>query len=157
MARSNVLYVEKACAYITRNGSELLTFEGPGHDGLQIPKGTVEPGENPQEAVYREIVEESGLAAVEGARHLVTDVWQRRHSPPKRYVRNFYHVPVHEPRDEWTHVVTGTGEEVGAEFSFSWVELGTDERFALDLDDYVHALPGSRTRSVDARPGVTAD
>lgn len=140
MARSNVLYVEKACAYITRDGSELLTFEGPGHDGLQIPKGTVEPGEEPQEAVYREIVEESGLAAVEGARHLVTDVWQRRVAPPKRYVRNFYHVPVHEPRDEWTHVVTGTGEEAGAEFEFEWVSLPTTASFALSLDDYLPTL-----------------
>ena len=144
MERSNVLYVEKACAYITRNGSELLTFEGPGHNGLQIPKGTVEPGELLPET------------AVEGAHHLVTDVWQRRLSPPKRYVRNFYHVPIHEPRDEWTHVVTGTGEEVGAEFSFSWVDLGTDERFALDLDDYVHALPGWRDPE-PARVGVAAD
>lgn len=156
MDRANVRYVEKACAYITRNGSELLTFEGPGHDGLQIPKGTVEAGENPQEAVYREIIEESGLAAVEGAHHLVTDVWQRRDSPPKRYVRTFYHVPVHEPRDEWTHVVTGSGEEAGAEFSFSWVELPTAAPFALDLDDYVHALPGWQAHQA-AGPGIIAD
>ncbi|MBP1953843.1 ADP-ribose pyrophosphatase YjhB (NUDIX family) [Halarchaeum rubridurum] len=140
MSDTDVTYVEKACAYVTRGGSELLTFEGPGHDGRQIPKGTVETGEEPRAALYREVIEESGVATFHGVRHLATDVWVRRDD--KRYVRHFYHVPVHEPRDAWTHVVTGEGAEVGAEFDFSWVDLSTvpDTAFALDLDDYVHAL-----------------
>lgn len=152
MSDQSITYVEKACAYITRNDAELLVFESPEHDGLQIPKGTVEPGEAPREAVYREAVEESGLATFEGARHLVTDVWTRRQSPPKRYVRNFYHLPVHEPRDRWTHVVTGDTEEAGLTFEYSWVELPTTATFALDLDDYVETLAiGSHEQSaVDA-------
>lgn len=155
MTAEDVTHVEKACAYITRNGSELLVFEGPGHDGLQIPKGTVEPDETPGEAVYREAVEESGLAAFTGLEHVVTDVWTRRESPPKRYVRSFYHAEVHEPRDAWTHTVTGTGEESGAQFEFSWIDLPTDATFALDLGDYLHALPG---RTVERRSsGVAAD
>lgn len=130
-------------------------FEGPEHDGLQIPKGTVEPGEGPREAIYREAVEESGLAAFEEPQHLVTDVWTRRRSPPKRYVRLFYHAPVHEPRDGWVHTVTGEGEEVGADYRFSWVDLSTDARFALGLDDYLHLLSerGERTPAT----GVAAD
>lgn len=148
MSAQNVEHVTKACAYITRNGSELLVFEGPGHDGLQIPKGTVEAGESPREALFREVVEESGLATIEEPRHLVTDVWTRRESPPKRYVRNFFHASVHESRDAWTHVVTGTGAERGAEFEFSWVGLPATGAFALDLDDYLHALPGVETRPV---------
>jgi len=138
----NVTYVGKVCAYITRDDGEVLVFEGPGHDDVQVPKGTIESGETPRDALYREVIEESGLATFEGVDHLVTDVWTRRESPPKRYVRHFYHVPVHEPRDEWTHVVTGTGEERGAEFEFSWLDLPTDAPFALDLDDYLHALGG---------------
>jgi putative (di)nucleoside polyphosphate hydrolase len=133
------IHVEKACAYVTRNDAEVLTFRGPGHDGLQIPKGTVEPGERPREALCREVVEESGLATFASVDHLATDVWRRR--ADKRYVRHFYHVRVHEPRDRWTHTVTGSGEERGAEFAFSWNPLPVDERFALDLDDYLHALP----------------
>jgi 8-oxo-dGTP pyrophosphatase MutT (NUDIX family) len=155
MSARNVTYVGKACIYITRGESELLVFEGPEHDGLQIPKGTIEPGETPRAAAYREAVEESGLATFEGFQHLTTDVWTRRESPPKRYVRSFFHAPVHEPRDAWTHTVTGEGEERGLEFEFSWVDLPTDAAFALDLDDYLHALPGV----VDERtaPGVAAD
>lgn len=153
MVAQSVAHVEKACAYITRNGSELLIFEGPGHDGLQIPKGTVERDETPRDAVSREIVEESGLATFGRLEHLVTDVWRRRAS--KRYVRNFYHVPVHESRDEWTHVVTGTGEERGSRFEFSWVDIGTEAAFALDLDDYLHALPVATSQP--AAGGVAAD
>ena len=140
MSSSEVKYVKKACAYITRNGSELLVFEGPEHDGLQIPKGTIEAAEMPREAVYRETVEESGLATVTQFKHLVTDVWSRRESPAKRYVRYFYHAPVYESRDAWTHTVTGTGQERGAEYDFFWVDMHTADGFALDLDDYLHTV-----------------
>ncbi len=140
MDSNRVTYVQKACAYITRDDRELLVFEGPEHDGLQIPKGTVEDDEKPRTAVFREIAEESGLGAVGPTRHLTTDVWTRRRSPPKRYVRHFFHASVHEPRDRWTHVVTGDGEENGLEFEFSWVDLPATRDFALSLDDYVHLL-----------------
>ncbi|MFC7176668.1 NUDIX hydrolase [Halosegnis marinus] len=146
-------YVKKACAYVTRNGSELLVFEGPGHDGLQIPKGTVEADEDPREALYREVIEESGVATVGRVRHLATDVWNRRNDPPKRYVRSFYRVPVHEPRDAWTHTVTGTGEERGAEFAFRWVDLPARGEFALDLDDYLGALAAAE----EPAGGIAAD
>lgn len=156
MTDRDVTYVEKACAYVTRNGSELLVFEGPGHDGLQIPKGTIEPGEGPREALCREVVEESGLATFAGIHHLVTDVWNRRERPPKRYVRNFFHVPVPGARDAWTHTVTGSGGERGARFEFSWVDLPTDAAFALDLDDYLCTLDGVGTGNAGSG-GITAD
>jgi 8-oxo-dGTP pyrophosphatase MutT (NUDIX family) len=140
-------HVQKACAYITRENGDLLVFEGPGHDGLQIPKGTLEGGERPREALFREVVEESGLGTLATTDHLVTDVWTRRRS--KRYVRHFYHATVYEAPDEWTHVVTGDGEESGETFAFRWVDPTDDHEFALDLDDYLHALPAG-TRVTDA-------
>lgn len=130
-------YVDKVYAYITREDGKLLVFRGPGHDGLQIPKGTVESGEPLRSALLREIAEESGLAAGGNARHLTTDVWSRRRQPPKWYVRHFFHTTVHEPRDSWTHVVTGDGEEAGAEFEFSWVDYQPSHAFALEADEYV--------------------
>ncbi|SDM62939.1 NUDIX domain-containing protein [Halogranum gelatinilyticum] len=131
--------VPKACAYITRNGGrELLVFHGPGHDGLQIPKGTVEPDESPRRAVYREVTEESGLTDLGRPEPVAADVWKRRRA--RLYLRHFYHFAVEEPRDTWTHVVTGTGEEVGDRFHFFWVDLPTDEPFALGLDDYLSRL-----------------
>lgn len=148
MATTATTYVQKVCAYITRGDGELLVFEGPGHDGLQIPKGTVEPGEAPREALFREVIEESGLGALASTRHLSSDVWTRRQSPPKRYVRHFFHATVYEPRDSWSHVVTGDGEEAGETFEFSWVDVEESHEFALELDDYVPAI--------DSTPAATA-
>ncbi|GAB3018853.1 NUDIX hydrolase [Natronobiforma cellulositropha] len=159
MNQADVTHVQKACAYITRNGNELLVFEGPGHEGLQIPKGTLEEGERPREALFREIVEESGLAGVGPTRHVASDVWTRRESPPKRYVRHFFHTSVYEPRDEWTHIVTGDGEERGAAFEFSWLELPADREFALDLDDYTHLLadPSPTPESTEPAASVAVE
>lgn len=130
----------KVCAYVTRNDSELLVFEGPGHDGPQVPKGTVEGDEPLERALRREVREESGLRPRAPLTPLASDVWMRRHHPPRYYVRHFYHVAVDEPRDAWTHTVTGTGEEAGCEFAYSWVPIDAATDFALDLDDYVPLL-----------------
>jgi 8-oxo-dGTP pyrophosphatase MutT (NUDIX family) len=137
---SSIQHVQKACAYLTRPAGELLVFESVEHDGLQVPKGTVEDGEGPRAAVLREIAEESGLGAVTDARHVATDVWWRRRSPPKRYVRHFFHARVHEPRDSFTHVVADGGAEHGLAFEYSWVDLPPEREFALALDDYLHCI-----------------
>ncbi|WP_394348256.1 NUDIX domain-containing protein [Natrinema pallidum] len=103
MYNSVVPCVPKVCAYLTRNGCELLVFEGPGHDGLQVPKGTIEPGESPRDALEREVWEESGLTTLQNVEHLTSDVWTRRRTPPKRYHRQFFHAEVDTDRDTWTH------------------------------------------------------
>jgi 8-oxo-dGTP pyrophosphatase MutT (NUDIX family) len=130
-------YVPKVCAYLTRrDGSQLLVFNGPGHDGLQVPKGTVEMGESLGAALRREVAEESGLSVAEADR-VASDVWTRRVGPLKKYVRHFYHADIDESRDQWSHVVTGHGEERGETFEYFWVDLPTSEPFALSLDDYL--------------------
>ena len=58
--------IEKVTAFITRStshGPDLLLFGHP-HAGIQIPAGTVEAGEAPDQAVVREAREESGLTAL---------------------------------------------------------------------------------------------
>jgi 8-oxo-dGTP pyrophosphatase MutT (NUDIX family) len=64
--------VEKVTAFITReseHGCDLLLFEHP-YAGIQIPAGTVEEGETPEEAVIREAHEETGLAPLSVQRYL---------------------------------------------------------------------------------------
>ena len=146
-------YVRKACAYVTRKSGELLVFEGPDHEGYQIPKGTVEEGEAPRQAVYREIAEESGIGRVGPVRHLASDVRCRRESPPRWYVRSFFHARVHDAHDRWRHLVTDGGAEHGREFVFSWVTPGADLDFALDLDEYAFMLA---LRTNEAVPGQVA-
>lgn len=143
MVGAATTYVPKVCAYITRNERELLVFKGPNHNGLQIPKGTIESGESKLEALRREIKEESGLTALRPIRHVASDIWIRRVSPPRFYRRHFFHTSVDDAPDEWTHVVTGDGEERGSEFSYFWHELPSNRTFALALDDYVHLVEQS--------------
>ena len=55
--------IEKVTGFITKQtptGRLLLLLEHP-FAGVQIPSGTVEPGETPEEAVVREILEETNL------------------------------------------------------------------------------------------------
>jgi len=65
--RSRRRIVEKVSAFVTRDGEsgrELLVIRHP-LAGIQIPAGTVEFGETPEQAVLREVVEGSGLKQVE--------------------------------------------------------------------------------------------
>jgi ADP-ribose pyrophosphatase YjhB (NUDIX family) len=64
--------IEKVTAFVIRTANEraeLLLFEHP-YAGIQIPAGTVEPGEMPEAAVVRETHEETGLRDVAIDRYL---------------------------------------------------------------------------------------
>jgi 8-oxo-dGTP pyrophosphatase MutT (NUDIX family) len=57
--------LEKVTVFVTRpavRGPELLLFEHP-NAGIQIPAGTLEQGERPEQAALREAYEETGLSA----------------------------------------------------------------------------------------------
>ena len=106
--------------------------------GCRSRRGRSNRTNPPLEALFREVLEESGIGTVGDVRHLASDVWTRR--PGRKYVRYFYQTSVYEPRDRWTHTVTGTGEDRGVEYKFSWIELPTDREFALALDEYLPLL-----------------
>jgi len=64
--------IEKVTAFVTRQWEgerQLLLFEHP-NAGTQIPAGTVEAGESPEQAVLREAAEETGLAGFSALRYL---------------------------------------------------------------------------------------
>lgn len=59
--------IQKVTAFVTRMAAgkaELLLMEHP-TAGIQLPAGTVELGETPEAAVFREVKEETGLVDVE--------------------------------------------------------------------------------------------
>ena len=60
------MQLEKVTAFVTKEqtaGVELLLFRHP-FAGIQLPAGTVEPGESPDKAAIREVWEETGLRDV---------------------------------------------------------------------------------------------
>ena len=131
-------YVDKVVAYITR-GSELLIFahtEFPGA-GLQVPAGSMDPGETPQQAVTREIREETGLTAFHVARLLGIVEGGYRAGAQWHFTRRyFFHVTLSDTApDRWRHWERHAGDGASYEFELFWVPL----------PDGVPPWPGSRT------------
>lgn len=131
---------EKAYAYVVREDGSLLVFDHPDDAaGRQVPKGGVEAGESPREAVLREVAEEAGLTDVEIADFLAKDEWPHPEKP-KAYRRYFFRVhPKSGAPAEWTHEVTGSGEDQGMAYSYSWVDP-SEVSLMADMDDYVDRL-----------------
>ena len=90
----------RAYAYITK-GSRLLLFTQPGapEAGIQVPAGTIESGEVPQDAVIREAKEETGLTALRYVRFLARDTRDMRDcGSDELQSRWFFHLSVKNQR-----------------------------------------------------------
>lgn len=123
----------KAWAFLVRGtdrGPELLVFRHPRGD-IEIPKGTVERGEDPAICVVRELLEETG---VEGR---VVETLPLLESPPEWPERQLWHSYVlhcdAELPDAWDHVVQGNSGENGLIFQCHWIPL-------LGAAEVVHPL-----------------
>jgi 8-oxo-dGTP pyrophosphatase MutT (NUDIX family) len=119
---------KRVVAYITRdrNGQrELLVFDHRDHPeaGTQVPAGRLDPGEDLEAGLLREIEEESGLTDVRIVRELPD--FESHYS--SRYENHAFHVTLEEKApDEWDHVVVGAGDDAGLVFRYRWVPLEPD-------------------------------
>ena len=137
--------VRKVIAYITREHegrTQLLVFTHPHSPeaGLQVPAGTVEQGEEPEAAVLREAVEETGL----GNLQLVGKLGVFDYFNPKTEIANERHV-FHlrlegDSAETWEWLETGGGSVPDSEghlFAFYWVDLGAPIELAGDQGLYL--------------------
>ncbi len=131
----------KVLAYITRRHlgrRQLLVFDHRDHPdaGTQVPAGTVEPGEPVEQALWREVAEESGLRPeqLRFGRKLAEQAeaeWDQ--------IRHVFHLEAAAALPEtWEHRVAGSGEDAGLVFVYRWADLdvrlaGHQHRWLPDL------------------------
>ena len=134
----------RVAVYVVRDSSrglELLVFDHRDYPeaGTQISAGGVDTGESIEEAVLREVLEETGLAALTLHRSLGIQQRPRPHTGQPR-VTIFYHVSTSVQRSRWSHyVTTSTGGDAGMTF----------ERFFIPLIDAVGLLADRQDKFVD--------
>jgi len=142
--------VLKACACLVDDRGRLLVFHHPEDRGMQLPKGTIEPGEAPEDAVRRELLEESGIhytgdllslgtidrfceAGIEGNKRRHPQLWHLF------LMRSQAALP-----ETFDHVASGSPEEDGLVFSFSW--LTPDAPLDAFAEPYVRVITKVRQR-----------
>jgi len=140
------ILVHKVFAYIT-HGNRLLVFRHVDFPkaGIQVPAGTVQPGEHPEEAVLREAYEETGLSSFSEIYFLGEQIRDmadfRRGEIHHRY---FYHLPyAGDPPTTWRHCENDPSDGAAKPiiFEFFWAKLpeGVPELIA-DHDKFLPAL-----------------
>ena len=132
----------RAYAYIT-NGRRLLLFthpESPGA-GVQVPAGTIEPGESPKHAVMREAREETGLAGLKYVRLLAQDTRDMRdYGLDELQYRWFFHLALEgRPKQSWRHGEVAQDGSVLIPFDFFWADLSALPAL-LDYGDKIDLL-----------------
>ena len=117
--------VEKVVAYITR-GDHLLVFRHVDSDaGIQVPAGTLEPGESPDAGVIREAREETGLDSLAIRRFLGSRNYDMSpYGTAEIHRRHYYHLGCGgDAPSVWRHFETDGGTTKGIEFELYWVKL----------------------------------
>lgn len=119
-----MLKVLKACACVVRN-NHILAFKHPSA-GFQIPKGSVEDHESIEEAVLRELAEESGITDASigskvGQLDWLIEAGTTTFVQAEHQEWHIYLVNPNQPVPEaWTHSAFGSKAEEGLLFDFYW-------------------------------------
>ncbi len=141
--------VHKVVAYITRerNGqTELLVFDHLDFPdaGTQVPAGTLEHGEMPEQALWREVGEETGQSGFEVVRQLATYDFVLN---GETYRRHVFHLraPAHLP-ERWTWgECCGTPDQIT--FEFYWLPLHPTPKLSGGQGDHLDAIADSNPKS----------
>jgi len=122
-----VSYTDRVLAYVTRErdgDKQLLVFEHRDFPdaGLQVPAGRIEPGEELEPGLLRELEEESGLGNARVLRKFGTF---SPHELPhgRRYTNHAFELEAPDAPEAWEHVVAGDGDDAGLVFRYRWVPL----------------------------------
>lgn len=117
----------KVLAYVVTGDGRVCVFSQPGSPsaGVQVPAGTVEPGEHPVAAVLREAAEETGLAGLRVERLLgVVEYDMAAFGRDEVQTRHVFQLSVPGPVPQrWTHVERHAGGAGEVAFELFWLPV----------------------------------
>jgi 8-oxo-dGTP pyrophosphatase MutT (NUDIX family) len=121
---------QRVAAFVTDLSGRLLVFDHVDVDaGTQVPGGGIHEGESPEDAVLRELAEESGVETAVLVRKL-GEAWGR--SEPgnvpaglEEHIQHAFHLRLEQPSpdEEWQWQETSGGDIVEHRFAFRWASL----------------------------------
>lgn len=128
--------IHKAAACVIRTGPrgpELLVFRHP-LAGVQIPKGSVAPGEAPEHAALRELAEESGIVGARvlrkiGRHEIEVGAGPDENGPLELQVWHTYLLAADAAlANTWSHQASGSEVEDGLVFDYFWLPVAEARR-----------------------------
>jgi 8-oxo-dGTP pyrophosphatase MutT (NUDIX family) len=139
-----VTYTDRVLAYVTRERDgrrELLVFDHRDHPsaGTQVPAGRLEPGEDLEAGLLRELEEEAGLTNARIVRKFA--MFEPRTLPHGvAYTNHAFEVEAPDAPDTWEHEVRGDGDDAGLVFVYRWEPLSAKLRLWLGSDPVLAKL-----------------
>ncbi|MBO2451072.1 NUDIX domain-containing protein [Actinomadura barringtoniae] len=131
----------RVAAYVIRERAvpELLVFDHVGipRAGTQIPAGGVEPGEELERAVLREVAEETGLTTARVVRALTVEDKPHPDTGEPRRTTYFHLQAPADTADAWHHAVSGDGGDAGMTFACYFLPLPLQQPLADDQDAWL--------------------
>ena len=130
---------KKVFVYVIRareKSVDLLVFDSLDEPGYEVPKGSVEPEESLEEAVHREVYEESGIEGLRIIKELGKTQWgdEEQHF--------FLSEAPCGVTDVFKYQVTGEGIDRGFLYEYRWLEIKGDlgERLVQGCNRFVGEL-----------------
>lgn len=136
--------MHKALSYVMHEG-RLLVFRQRGRpeQGVQVPGGSVEPGELAATAALREASEETGLSGLHVKRYLGSAVYHLKVDLGPPHLRHFFELVCGGAAPErWEHVGSRTPLGDPVTFELWWAPL-EDVHLDWEMDAFVLALSGT--------------
>ena len=142
--------LNKVLAYVVRTENhehQLLVFEHAGapESGLQVPAGTVEPGEAIEAALWRELFEESGLQPPQVSLVARLGIFPQPEWGTTRHV--FLLQAAASLPHTWQHIVSGGAEDNGMNFEYRWAALSEPPQLAGNQDRWLPMIESTFARA----------